>query len=215
MSVQPLSKLKAGSNTGFFITGTDTDVGKTYVAARIAAQLHAQGIKVAPRKPIASGCIVQSDGSLLSEDAFRLKQGSQSQESLELICPYQFEPALSPQTALAMANKVVTTEDLVHACQTPEKNFALVEGAGGFLSPLCTNGQNRDLAVALDLPVVLVVADKLGCLNHALLSIEAIQHSGLHLHAIVINQVKAGESGFAQDLSRWTQIPIYSCDFDS
>lgn len=211
----PISELKAGPHTGFFVTGTDTDVGKTYVAARIAAQLHAQGIKVSPRKPIASGCIVQSDGSLLSEDAFQLKQGSQSQESLEVICPYQFEPALSPQTALAMANVMVTTKDLFVACQTPEESFALVEGAGGFLSPLCTDGQNRDLATALQLPVVLVVADKLGCLNHALLSIEAIEHSGLNLHAIIVNQVFPDSFGFAQDLDKWTTIPIYSCEFDS
>lgn len=215
MSVQSLSKLKAGSNAGFFITGTDTDVGKTFVSAKIARLLTAQGFKVSPRKPIASGCILQSDGTLLSEDAFQLKQGAQSNESLKVICPYQFEPALSPQTALAMANKIVTTKDLVKACQTPEGSFALVEGAGGFLSPLCSNGQNRDLAVALNLPVILVVADKLGCLNHALLSIEAIEHSGLHLHAIVVNQVKLDESGFAQDLSKWTKIPIYSCEFDS
>ena len=107
----PLDQLKAGSHAGFFITGTDTDVGKTYVAAKIARQLCEQGLRVAPRKPIASGCILQGDGSLLSEDALQLQQGANSTESLATICPYQFEPALSPQTTLAMENIVVTTQD--------------------------------------------------------------------------------------------------------
>ncbi|WP_321277189.1 dethiobiotin synthase [Thiomicrorhabdus indica] len=211
----PISELKAGPHTGFFVTGTDTDVGKTFVAAKIAQQFAAQGLKISPRKPIASGCIVQADGSLLSEDALQLQQGAQSRESLEVICPYQFEPALSPQSALEMANVVVTIKDLFAACQTPDQNFALVEGAGGFLSPLCTDGQNRDLATALNLPVILIVADKLGCLNHALLSIEAIESAGLKLHAIVVNQVNPDSFGFAKDLEKWTETPIYSCEFDS
>jgi len=214
MTYLDLSSLKASQSTGFFVTGTDTDVGKTFVSARIANLLHHQGVKVAPRKPIASGCIRQTDGRLLSTDALQLQQGAQSSEPLNTICPYQFEPALSPQTALAMAEVTVTTHDLVAACQTPTDHFALVEGAGGFLSPLCSNGLNRDLAAALQLPVILVVANRLGCLNHALLSIEAIEHTGLSLHSVIINHTARTDYNFAQDLHQWCQAPIYEVPFD-
>jgi dethiobiotin synthetase len=209
MSYPDIRSLKAGSATGFFITGTDTDVGKTFIATRIAQQLRQQGHMVAPRKPIASGCIRQTNGTLLSEDALALQFGAQSSESLDTICPYQFEPALSPQTALEMAKQVVTTQDLVLACETPKNSFKLVEGAGGFLSPLCSNGLNRDLAVELQIPVIVVVANRLGCLNQALLTLEAIQNCGLTTHAIVINHVQYDSHNFAEDLHKWTDIPIF------
>ena len=209
MHYAPLKELSAGCHTGFFITGTDTDVGKTFIAARIAQQLHQQGHIVAPRKPIASGCIRQADGGLLSEDALALQIGAQSSESLDIICPYQFEPALSPQTALEMANQVVTTQDLVYASETPKNTFKLVEGAGGFFSPHCSNGLNRDLAVALQLPVIVVVENRLGCLNQTLLTLEAIQNCGLSTHAIVINDVQWKSQNFAKDLHKWTDVQIF------
>ena len=146
---------------GFFITGTDTDVGKTYVAGCIAHTLIQKGYQVTPRKPIASGCIKQKDGNLLSEDALFLQQSCQSNDSLQTICPYQYEPPISPQTAIEQAGLVISTQDLLCACQPSsqlkENDFLLVEGAGGFYSPICSEGLNKDLAQALGLPVILVV----------------------------------------------------------
>lgn len=204
------SQQKAGAGAGFFVTGTDTDVGKTFVSARIARSLIQQGHQVRVRKPIASGCIRQADGSLLSEDAQQLQQGAQSQETLQQICPYQFEPAISPHLALELANQQVTIEQLAKNCQPKlaANERLIVEGAGGWLSPLASDGFNQDLALKLQLPVILVVANRLGCINHALLSAQAVQQAGLQLHSVVVNQVCAGKD-YSDGLSDWLHCPIY------
>jgi len=196
---------------GFFITGTDTDVGKTYVAGCIAHTLIQKGYQVIPRKPIASGCIKQTDGSLLSEDALFLQQSCQSKESLQTICPYQYQPPISPQIAIEQAGLVISTKDLLSACQASSKleadDLLLVEGAGGFYSPICSDGLNKDLAQALGLPVVLVVKNQLGCINHTLLSLAAIEQAGLQAHSIIINF--SSETNHAQGLENWTNLPIH------
>ena len=174
---------------GYFITGTDTEIGKTHITCALALGLVQQGHQVAVRKPIASGCIKQADGSLLSEDAYRLHQASQSTDSLQTICPYQFEAPISPARAIRQAKQTIDLADLVKACNAPSSQFLLVEGAGGFLSPLCENSLNADLAVELQWPVILVVGNRLGCLNQALLSVEAILQRGLALQAIVLNDL--------------------------
>jgi len=199
---------------GFFITGTDTDVGKTFVSGCIATNLIQAGKNVAPRKPIASGCIRQTDGSLLAEDALFLQNACQSDDSLDKICPYQFEPAVSPHTAIKRANLSITLSDLALGCRTSDEHFTLVEGAGGFYSPIARDGLNKDLAVLLDHPVILVVANKLGCINQTLLSIEAIKSAGLRLHSIIINQVAAGtERDHSEGLTDFTDSPIFAVNY--
>lgn len=192
---------------GFFITGNDTDVGKTYASGCIIHTLKQQGIEITPRKPIASGCIKQADGSLLSTDAKFLSQAAGNNESLNTICPLQFEPPISPQTAIEQAGLHISTQNLIQACEFDNKHFYLVEGAGGFYSPLCSDGLNKDLAVELSLPVILVVKNQLGCINHTLLSIAAIEQAGLTLHSIIINYADQGD--FTQGLTDWTDAPIY------
>lgn len=203
------------SRSGFFITGTDTEIGKTYAAGCIAHTLLQQGKVVIPHKPIASGCIKQADGTLVSEDAEFLQQASQTTNDQVTICPYQFEPPISPQIAIQNAGLSISTQDLIEACQLPEtwdeQTIHMIEGAGGFLSPICSDGLNRDLAQALGLPVVLVVKNQLGCINHALLSIEAIENSGLELHSIIINYADAKD--FTEGLSDWTDKPIFRIAF--
>lgn len=207
---QRLTIAKTTQPGGFFITGTDTDVGKTFVSACLIKNLIENGLKVAPRKPIASGCIRQADGSLLPEDAYFLQQAALSNESLQTICPYQFEPAISPHTALAQAGLCTGIEDLLQACKTPPDCFALIEGAGGFFSPLATDGLNKDLAQHLQLPVVIVIANKIGCINQTLLTINAIEHSQLPIHSLIVNSVHAdNDYNYAQDLSLYTDYPIY------
>ncbi len=194
---------------GFFITGTDTDIGKSFIACCIAKGLIEQGIKVSPRKPIASGCIRQTDGSLLATDAQQLQLASQSDESLSQICRYTFEAAISPARAIAHAKQTITLADLHQACAVDKGHFALVEGAGGFLSPITPDGLNADLAVKLGYPIILVVGNRLGCLNHALLTIEAIEARGLNLHAIVLNDLNAdSDLDNLHDLCRLTSYPI-------
>ncbi|MCF6298674.1 MAG: dethiobiotin synthase [Thiomicrorhabdus sp.] len=203
------------SKQGAFITGTDTDVGKTYVACCIAKTLIKQGLSVTPRKPIASGCIRQPNGTLLAEDALHLQQACQSTDSLQTICPYQFEPPISPQRAIQEANLTITIQNLVHACQNKKTSYTMVEGAGGFYSPLALDGLNKDLAIQLNFPVILVVANRIGCINQALLSIEAIQSSGLTLHSIIVNQTTHDGFNYAQELNHYTHHTIFNVKFSS
>ncbi|MBE9564589.1 MAG: dethiobiotin synthase, partial [Proteobacteria bacterium] len=174
---------------GVFITGTSTEVGKTFVAVEIAKALTKKNIRVIPRKPIESGCVKQED-ELIPQDALALKNAAQYEGSLSEVCPYRFEPPISPVRAAHLANKILTTEQLVNICLNgSEKGFVLVEGAGGFYSPLAENGRNADLAVALQLPVLLVAEDKLGALSQVLLNVEAIQMRGLQLAGVVLNAI--------------------------
>jgi dethiobiotin synthetase len=201
---------KAGVTAGFFVTGTDTDVGKTFISAKICQSLIAQGYSVRVRKPIASGCIRQADDTLLSEDALQLQQGAQTSESLAEICPYQFEPPVSPHLALQQANLHVSIQQLAEHCQISQQDneMLIVEGAGGWLSPLASDGFNQDLAVILQLPVILVIANRLGCLNSALLSAQAIRQAGLRLHSVVINNVGNGQD-YSQGMQQWIGCPLY------
>lgn len=202
---------------GFFITGTDTEIGKTYAAGCIAHTLIQQGYTVTPHKPIASGCIKHASGTLFSEDAEFLQQACQTEQDQIQICPYQFEPPISPQTAIKQAGLSISIQDLVEACHLPttieEHSLHLVEGAGGFMSPICSDGLNRDLAIALNFAVILVVKNQLGCINHALLSIEAIKNTGLQIHSIILNF--ADQKDYSAGLEDWTDIPIHKLNYQA
>ncbi len=171
---------------GVFITGTDAGVGKTHIGVLLAKALRAKNIHVIPRKPVESGCRLIG-GELIPADALALKQATRYQGELKDICRYRFAPDVSPVRAAQMSNVHLTTERLVFACRHDEKGFTLVEGCGGFYSPLTENGLNADLAEALDLPVLLVAKDILGALDHVLLNTEALHKRGLGLAGIVIN----------------------------
>lgn len=176
---------------GFFITGTDTDAGKTYVTACLALTLIERGYRVSARKPVASGCIPQPDGELACADALTLQAACGHLEPLTVICPYRFTPPISPQRAIQQAGLFISTQTLAKACAPGADCWALVEGAGGFYSPLSSDGLNADLAQQLNYPVILVVGNRLGCLNHALLTLEAIAHRGLVLHSVIVNDLSA------------------------
>ena len=198
---------------GVFITGTSTEVGKTFVGVAIARALTQRDIKVIPRKPIESGCIKQDD-ELIPQDASALKIAANYQGSLSEVCPYRFEPPISPVRAAHLANKILTTEQLVSVClQGSEDGFALVEGAGGFYSPLAENCLNADLALALQLPVLLVADDRLGALSQVLLNAEAIQMRGLQLAGVVLNSLNDEMSDHmdnAADLRERLNCPVFA-----
>jgi dethiobiotin synthetase len=196
---------------GLFVTGTDTGVGKTQVGAAVASLLRDRGVIVQPRKPVESGCR-WIDGRLLPLDALTLRTAAGLDLPLDMICPHAFEPALSPERAAMLSSSALTLQDLVHACRTGvgADDFLLVEGAGGFYSPLAAGVLNADLASALGLPVLLVAADRLGVINHTLLTAEAIECRGLTLAAVVLNRVEPvsdPEMENAADLSRWLGRP--------
>jgi len=198
---------------GVFITGTSTEVGKTFIAVKIAKQLSQKNIKVIPRKPVESGCFRQGN-EIIPQDAVALKQAANYQQALSEVCPYRFEPPISPVRAAYLVNKALTTEQLVNICrQGSEDGFTLVEGAGGFYSPLAEDGLNADLAVALQLPVILVADDKLGALNQVLLNAEAIQMRGLQLLAVVLNALDENQNVHMDntaDLRERLNCPVFS-----
>ncbi len=199
---------------GIFITGTDTDVGKTYVGAQLVSLLHDNDIKAVPRKPIESGCI-RIGSELEPADARHYFEAAKQKYPLTEICPFRFEAAISPQRAARLSNQLVFLTELVKSCTTnvADDNFLIVEGAGGFYSPLCENGKNADLAKKLNLPVLLIANDQLGCINHILLTMEAIASQGLVLIAVILNQKEIysdKEMNNLEDLETLISVPIYT-----
>jgi len=201
---------------GVFITGTSTDVGKTFVGVAIARALTRRKIKVIPRKPIESGCTRHGE-ELIPLDATALKEAADYQGPLSEICPYRFEPPVSPVRAAHLANRILSTEQLLGICLHGSKDgFLLVEGAGGFYSPLAENGLNADLAAALQLPVLLVADDRLGVLSQVLLNVEAITMRGLPLAGVVLNQVDGehdDQMDNSADLRERLDCPVFTIPY--
>jgi len=178
-------------DNGYFITGSDTDVGKTYIACQIVRQLVRQGIRVETRKPVESGCVVSANGDLVTHDALALQQANDDRESIERIAAYRYRAALAPPRAARLENEEIHIVQLIDACERDQPEHCLiVEGAGGFYSPLAENGLNADLASALQLPVVIVVNDRIGAVNQALMTIQAVESRQLRVAAIVLNQIE-------------------------
>jgi dethiobiotin synthetase len=175
----------------FFVTGTDTGVGKTHVACKLIGDYVAQGYKVVGMKPVAAGCELVA-GTWVNEDVLKLEAVSNVQAPRELTNPYSFNEAIAPHIA---AKKMGIKMD-IHVIQQAFKklvdmaDIVIVEGAGGFLVPLSERETMADLVTILDIPIILVVGMKLGCINHSLLTAEAIKSRNLHLHGWVANQVE-------------------------
>jgi len=164
---------------GYFITGTDTNVGKTWTTIALMRYFENQGKSVVGMKPVASGCVMQ-DGQLKNEDALLIQENASLPIDYDLINPYAYEPPVSPH--IAGVNNPVELDQLVAGFDLL-KNLAdvvVVEGAGGWYTPLNDREANSDLATVLALPVIMVVAIRLGCINHARLTYQAIEQSGIN-----------------------------------
>lgn len=174
-----------------FVTGTDTEVGKTRISTGLMAVLQQQGLKTAGMKPIASGCD-WIDGQWQNEDALAMIAQSNVELPYATVNPFAFEPAIAPHIAAEQANLAISVSVIKRQFEaiTGQADAVVVEGAGGWLVPLNKQQTMADLAVELNLPVVLVVAIKLGCINHALLSVEAIEQRGLKLAGWVANHLQ-------------------------
>lgn len=165
----------------YFITGTDTDVGKTYITTRLLAAGAALGLRVQGIKPIAAGAVKQH-GQWVNDDAAALQAASNTELPLAHLNPVVLPLAASPHLAAAQAGQPLSVTSTVAALQpalSQGADITLVEGAGGWLVPINHQESMADLALALNLPVIMVVAMRLGCLNHALLTAQGIQQSGL------------------------------------
>ena len=175
---------------GFFITGTDTEVGKSWCSVGLMAKLQQQGHSVVGMKPIASGCAQTTQG-LRNDDALLIQRQGSKLIDYEIINPYSFSPAIAPHIAAAQAGEEINIEKIVaqfKALQT-QADYVVVEGVGGWQVPLNNEESVADLAVALKLPVILVVGLRLGCINHALLSAESISQSGCTLAGWIANSL--------------------------
>lgn len=178
---------------GFFITGTDTGVGKTRVSTALLTVFNARGFSTAAMKPVASGCTTTAQG-LRNDDALALQQHATLQVPYEQVNPYAFEPAIAPHIAAAQAGQSIDFVRIKHGLDilSMQVDVVIVEGVGGWLVPLNREATIADLARMLGLPVILVVGVRLGCLNHALLSVESIEQSGLPMVGWVANVIDPG-----------------------
>ena len=176
--------------TGYFVTGTDTGVGKTFVSCALAAAWRAEGRNVGVFKPAETGCEAGPDG-LVAEDADRLLAACGSDQTSREVCPVRFPAPAAPLVAAEAEGASIDLDELVEAGRQLTERFEplIVEGAGGLLVPLGPTTTYADFARALGLPVIVVVGSKLGCLNHALLTFAALEAAGQTIAGFVLNEI--------------------------
>jgi dethiobiotin synthetase len=165
---------------GFFITGTDTGVGKTWVTLALMHALQAQGLRVLGMKPVATGC-ERVDGELRNDDALSLQRQASRILPYSQVNPYAYQLPVSPDIAAKRASLPINLDEIVTQCRLLEADAdsVLVEGVGGWTVPLGESVKVEDMALRLGLPVILVVGLRLGCINHALLTWDAMARSGV------------------------------------
>jgi dethiobiotin synthetase len=168
--------------TGFFVTGTDTGVGKTFVTAGIVAALRARGISVGAWKPVQSGCLPDDPHA----DSSELRNGAGLPDSSAEIARFSFPEPLTPALAAKLEGVELSLDGII-AAGAPAHEYLLVEGAGGVFAPLTDEALMIDLMLRLDLPVIIVARSGLGTINHSLLTIAALRDRGLRIAGIVFN----------------------------
>jgi dethiobiotin synthetase len=186
----------------FFIAGTDTDVGKTLIASGLLQAANEKGLRTVAMKPIAAGCEQTEDG-LRNEDALMLIDAMSAELPYSQVNPIAFEPPIAPHIAAMRENKQLSVSRLAGFCNgilMQPGDFVVIEGAGGWRVPLNPRETLANLAIELNLPVVLVVGMRLGCINHALLTAEAIERDGLRLAGWVANKVDPDMSCYDENL---------------
>ncbi|GGO69789.1 dethiobiotin synthase [Bowmanella pacifica] len=200
----------------FFVTGTDTEVGKTFVSRAMLTQFKNRRLKTAAFKPVASGCENTPDG-LRNDDALTLQATSSLPLDYEWVNPFAFEAPIAPHLAAAEAGISIDINQLVEAQQRLSAlapDVLLVEGAGGWRLPLGEGQFMSDFVIRQNMPVILVVGMRLGCLNHALLTAEAIRRDGLPLAGWVANQVDVDMPLLAENqafLKAHIDAPLLGC----
>lgn len=191
---------------GIFVTGTDTEIGKTQVACALLHTLNKYHFKTVGMKPVASGADLVS-GQLCNEDALKLINASSVKLPYELINPYVFKAAASPHISSRLEHRQIdlnTIKDCFNEIEQ-QSEFVVVESVGGWLAPLNENQTVADMAEVLQLPVVMVVGMRLGCLNHALLTAQHIQNSHLKLMGWIANCVDDDFSYLEENIGTLTK----------
>lgn len=199
---------------GYFITGTDTGVGKTVVTAFLASALGKQGLRVGVMKPVETGCPREGD-RLVPQDSLFLRQVSGCRAPQELVTPYTFAEPLAPAVAADLAGIAIEMQHIRRCYEQilAEHDVVLVEGAGGLLVPLTAQLTMHDIAVELDLPVLVVACNKLGTINHTALTVTVASERSRVL-GIVLNHIQAPNNDDlarqtnADALRRWGKAPL-------
>lgn len=204
---------------GFFITASDTNVGKTWIACQLVKHLLRRGHSVKVRKPVESGCQKDDQGRLSPDDGRLLQNAAGNIETLDIITPYRYPAAVAPDRAARLKGESIHIHQLydavVNGCQ--DEDMIIAEGAGGFYSPLAEDGLNSDLARQLDLPVIIVAPDRLGGINQALLTLSAVEKENLDVHAIVLNQNQASQDPDVdnlESLKKLSSVPVFYCGYE-
>jgi dethiobiotin synthetase len=194
--------------TGVFVTGSDTGVGKTVVAGAIAAAIKAQGLDVGVMKPISTGAR-EIEGKLVSEDARYLKKIIGSKDEDELINPICLKPALAPTMAAAESGITIDLDKVWKAFEELKgrHEFIVVEGIGGLMVPVADKLLVADMALKMDLALVVASKHSLGTINHTLLTVECAKNRNLRLKGIVINMLRDGKD-FVSELKKYSSVPI-------
>ncbi len=191
--------MKTQTRSAWFITGTDTEVGKTFATCALLHRLHTDGIKALGMKPVAAG----TDSHGQNGDVEALIAASGANAPRELVNPYLFRPPIAPHIAAAIEGREIDIAHIVRSFEALQEmaEAVLVEGVGGFCVPLGAHCGTADLAKQLGLPVILVVGMRLGCINHALLTQEAIAARGLTLAGWIANRIDAKMNCFEENLA--------------
>jgi len=194
---------------GVFVTGSNTGVGKTTVAIEIVRHMSLRR-EVKVRKPVETNCEFNGQNHT-PKDAVALSAACQQQESLERVCPYCFEIEASAEMASAESGRKLTLEDLVVACKREtDESFVVVEGAGGLYSPIAEASLNVDLAIKLQLPLIVVIRDELGAISQTLLTLEAAKNNNLTVACVVLNVVESNNLSNKEALLAYTETPVIS-----
>lgn len=182
-----------------FITGTDTDVGKTFITAGIVKEFRRIGIEAFPVKPVQTGCV--NDVAPDLEFCLKTSGIALDNHEKELLCPVRYEPECSPHLAAKLSGSSINIDDITEKLKklATENEWIAAEGAGGILVPVGSGRTMLDLMISLNWPVLLVVSNKLGAINHTLLSISALNIAGLDLAGVVINQMNQPSSLYSRD----------------
>ncbi|WP_432472179.1 dethiobiotin synthase [Amphritea sp. HPY] len=190
------------ARNAIFVAGTDTDVGKTLVAAGLLQAANNRGLKTVAVKPVAAGCEQTEDG-LRNADALLLQQTASLKISYEQVNPIALEPAIAPHIAAQQLGRRLDADRMAALCRgvmMQPADLVVIEGAGGWRVPLNSRQTLADLPKQLKVPVVLVIGMKLGCISHALLTVEAIVKDGLRLAGWVANRIDPDMSCYQENL---------------
>jgi dethiobiotin synthase len=208
--------MKNGNCRGVFVTGTDTDVGKTYVS-RILAEGFARTHEVHYMKPVQTGCTRDTSGNLVAPDyEFVLAGGNIAPQEPGHGVPCRFEPACSPHLAASRAGVTISIDRIreIFLGIADRKSVTIVEGAGGVLVPLSESSTMADLMLHLGLPVILVTEPRIGTLNHTLLTVEALAARKIGIAGVVLNNIHAMPGNYIyHDIVRVIRDSVSSADF--